>query len=300
MNFLSANDIYFHTQIKRRVSLNPRYLDENFPKFIEKIIKNNMEGKCIKEGWVAPNSVVILNRSMGKLNTNQFNGNILFDVLVGAMICNIPVNSVIKVKAKKITKLGVMSEMGPLMIIVPREIHTIKEPFRDIKPGTEIELVVVGKTFELNSKVITVYAKLNSEVKKKIVAPARKYAEKYKNADKIVPEETMMPEEGHLGEFTKESEEWEDESVSEMEDEELEGTEEDMSEFEEELDEAGDAGELDTEIIDDETSLEAADELVADENEPFSESSDEEEDEELGEDDEEEDDEGDDGDYDVD
>jgi len=274
-------------------------LDENFPQFIERIVKNNIEGKCIKEGYVVPNTVVILKRSMGKLNTNQFNGNVLFDVTVGAKICNIPVNSVIKAKAMKLNKLGILAELGPLMIIVPKEIHTAKDPFKDIKPGMEVELLVIGKTFDLNSRVISVYAKLNSEVKKKITVPLRKGADKHKNTDAYVADETIMPKEEHIEEFTKESEDWEESSVSEIEDEEVEESEGDMSEFEEELEESGEAGELDAEIIDDEESLEAADELHADENEPFSESSEEEEEEE-DDDEEDEDDEDVDDDVDID
>jgi len=297
MNFLSEKDIYFHTQIKRRVSLNPRFLDENFPSTIEKIVKRNIEGKCIKEGYVVPKSVIILKRSMGNLNTNQFNGNILFDVIIGAKVCNIPVNSVIKAKAKKINNLGILAELGPLMIIVPKEIHNQKDPFKDVKPGMDLELLVVGKTFDLNSKVISVYAKLNSEAKKKIMVPVRKGADKHKNTDQLVANETIMPEEANFADTSKESQEWmvrfEESEGSELEDEDIEGSIEDESEFEEELDESGEAGELDTEIIDDEESLENAEELVAEENEPLSEDTEEEEEEEDEDDDEEDEDEGD-------
>ena len=54
MSYLTQNDIYFHTQINRRVSLNPRFLDLDFAKYIEKIVKNNVEGRCIREGYVVP------------------------------------------------------------------------------------------------------------------------------------------------------------------------------------------------------------------------------------------------------
>jgi len=278
MSYLSANDIYFHTQLKKRVSLNPRYLNENFEQFIEKIIKNNIEGKCIKEGYVVPNTVVILKRSMGNLNTNQFNGNILFDVTVGAKICNIPVNSVIKAKVKKINKLGILAELGPLMIIVPKEIHQAKEPFKEIKPGHDIELLVIGKTFDLNSRVISVYAKLNSEVKRKVVIPVRKIV--HKNTNKFLADETIMPEEENYEETTKESEEsierLEEDSGTELEDSDAEEVVEDYSDVE---DDVG-PEELDIENVDDEESLEAADELVVEENEMFSDDSDEEEEDE--------------------
>ena len=188
MSSLTKNDIYFYTQIKKRVSLNPRYLDENFPAYIEKILKNNVEGKCIKEGYVVPNTVIILKRSIGNMNNNQFNGNITFDITIGAKVCNIPVNSIIKASVKKINKLGILAELGPLMIIVPKEIHQDKDPFSKINIGDEIDLLVIGKTFNLNSNVISVYAKLNSEVRKKVMIQIRKGVDKHKNMDSLIAE----------------------------------------------------------------------------------------------------------------
>lgn len=267
MNSLSSNDIYFHTQIKRRVSLNPRYLDENFPQFIEKIVKNNIEGRCIKEGYVVPNTVVILKRSMGNLNNNQFNGNILFDLIIGAKICNIPVNSVIKAKVKKINKLGILAELGPLMIIVPKEIHQSKDPFKDIKPGNDIELLVIGKTFDLNSKVISVYAKLNSEVKKKIVIPVRKGTDKHKNTNKFIATEPLIEEADESDEDKEDEDEEEDEDEDELSGEESE-----------ELD-----GELDVELMENEDSLDnegAPEEVLSQESEDDDDEDDDDDDEE--------------------
>ena len=273
MNYLTHNDIYFHTQIKRRVSLNPRYLDENFASFVEKIVKNNVEGRCVKDGYVVPGTVVILERSMGNLNNNQFNGNIIFDLRIGVKICNIPINTVIKAPVKKINKLGLLAELGPLMIIVPREIHTGKDLFKDIKIGEEVELLVIGKTYELNSKKISVYAKLNDEAKKKMKIGARKGVSKTKNMEDKVATETIMPQEENYDEITKESddaiEEFEDDDGTDLEDDIAEDTIEDMSDLEDELDEEGDEGELDAELIDDEGSLEDADELDIEEDEDF-------------------------------
>jgi DNA-directed RNA polymerase subunit E'/Rpb7 len=174
MSYLTHNDIYFHTQINRRVSLNPRFLNVDFAKYIEKIVKNNVEGRCIREGYVVPGTTIVLERSMGNLNNNQFNGNILYDVKIGVKICNIPMNSVVKAPIIKMNKLGLLAELGPLMIIVPKEIHNNKDAFKDIKIGDEIELLIIGKTFELNSKKISVYAKLNTSGSNKMKIIARK------------------------------------------------------------------------------------------------------------------------------
>jgi len=269
MSYLTHNDIYFHTQINRRVSLNPRFLDENFAKFIEKIVKNNVEGKCVKEGYVVPGTTIILERSMGNLNNNQFNGNLLFDVKIGVKICNIPLNSVVKAPIIKINKLGLLAELGPLMIIVPKEIHVSKDAFKDIKIGDEIELLIIGKTFELNSKKISVYAKLNSESNSKMNVSIRKGEKNTKNTlDKIVESSFVYKE------LDEEIDIKEDEDVDIEDDEEGDGEgDEDDSDLNEELEE--DEEEIDV--------LEDGNEQVGDldENEdPLDENEDEDDDEE--------------------
>jgi DNA-directed RNA polymerase subunit E'/Rpb7 len=167
--------------------LNPRFLDVDFAKYIEKIVKNNVEGRCIREGYVVPGTTIVLERSMGNLNNNQFNGNIIYDVKIGVKICNIPVNSVVKAPIIKMNKLGLLAELGPLMIIVPKEIHSNKDAFKDIKIGDEIELLIIGKTFELNSKKISVYARLSTSGNQKMKITARKGEKNTDNtANKIV------------------------------------------------------------------------------------------------------------------
>ena len=265
MSSLTKNDIYFYTQIKKRVSLNPRYLDENFPAYIEKIVKNNVEGKCIKEGYVVPNTVIILKRSIGNMNNNQFNGNIMFDITIGAKVCNIPVNSVIKASVKKINKLGILAELGPLMIIVPKEIHQDKEPFSKINISDEIDLLVIGKTFHLNSNVISIYAKLNSEVRKKVVIQVRKGADKHKNMDALVAESESDVDD----EVETESE---NESGSNSEDEEEEGTE-NLEELDDDL------GELDEDMEGEANPVEDA-EIISDDDEEDEEEEEEEDEEE--------------------
>ncbi len=267
MSYLTKNDIYFYTQIKKRISLNPRYLDENFPTYIEKIVKNNVEGRCIKEGYVVPNTVIILKRSIGNMNNNQFNGNITFDITIGAKVCNIPVNSVIKASVKKINKLGILAELGPLMIIVPKEIHQDKEQFSTINIGNEIDLLVIGKTFNLNSNVISIYAKLNSEVRKKVTIQVRKGIDRHKNMDSFVASESVLESESDI----------DDEAETESDDESGSKTdEEDGSDSLDELDD--DLGELDEDMEEEANPVEGV-EIISDEDDD--EDADEDEDEDA-------------------
>jgi DNA-directed RNA polymerase subunit E'/Rpb7 len=247
MSYLTQNDIYFHTQINRRVSLNPRFLDVDFAKYIEKIVKNNVEGRCIREGYVVPGTTIVLERSMGNLNNNQFNGNIIYDVKIGVKICNIPVNSVVKAPIIKMNKLGLLAELGPLMIIVPKEIHSNKDAFKDIKIGDEIELLIIGKTFELNSKKISVYARLSTGGAQKMKVTARKGDKNTQNTVNKVVDTSIFYKNDLVEEREEPNEETldkidEDEDSVEEDSEEEDDEDENNSDVNEELE---DDGELD-------------------------------------------------------
>ena len=291
MSYLTQNDIYFHTQINRRVSLNPRFLDVDFAKYIEKIVKNNVEGRCIREGYVVPGTTIVLERSMGNLNNNQFNGNIIYDVKIGVKICNIPVNSVVKAPIIKMNKLGLLAELGPLMIIVPKEIHTNKDAFKDIKIGDEIELLIIGKTFELNSKKISVYAKLSSGSGNKMKVIARKGDKNTQNTVNKVVDTSIF----YKNEPVEEKEDNDEtlDKVDEDEDSEDEDSEEDDEENNSEVnEELEDDGELDDDEEDEEEELENNVENIGEleENEdPLEEEDVDEEEEEEEEEDEDED-----------
>jgi DNA-directed RNA polymerase subunit E'/Rpb7 len=233
------------------VSLNPRFLDVDFAKYIEKIVKNNVEGRCIREGYVVPGTTIVLERSMGNLNNNQFNGNIIYDVKIGVKICNIPVNSVVKAPIIKINKLGLLAELGPLMIIAPKEIHSNKDAFKDIKIGDEIELLIIGKTFELNSKKISVYARLSTAGSQKMKAIARKGDKNTQNTVNKVVDTSIF----YKNEPVEEKEEDDDETLDKVdEDEDSEEEEEEDEDDENNSDvneELEDDGELDNDDEDD-------------------------------------------------
>jgi DNA-directed RNA polymerase subunit E'/Rpb7 len=232
--------------------LNPRFLDLDFAKYIEKIVKNNVEGRCIREGYVVPGTTIVLERSMGNLNNNQFNGNIIYDVKIGVKICNIPVNSVVKAPIIKINKLGLLAELGPLMIIVPKEIHSNKDAFKDIKIGDEIELLIIGKTFELNSKKISVYARLSTGGANKMKITARKGEKNTQNTVNKVVDASIFYKNEPVEEKEEDNEETldkidEDEDNEEEDSEEEDDDEENNSDVNEELEDDGELEEDDEE-----------------------------------------------------
>jgi hypothetical protein len=210
---------------------------------------------------------------------------------IGVKICNIPVNSIVKAPIIKMNKLGLLAELGPLMIIVPKEIHNNKDAFKDIKIGDEIELLIIGKTFELNSKKISVYARLSASGTQKMKLTVRKGEKNTQNTVNKVVDASIF----YKNEPIEEKEEDNDETldkVDEDEDSEDEDSEEDEDENNSDInEELEDDAELDDEEEEDEEDED--DELgnnnenlgELDENEdPLEEEVDEEEEEEEEED----------------
>jgi len=159
-------------------------------------------------------------------------------------ICNIPVNSVVKAPIIKMNKLGLLAELGPLMIIVPKEIHSNKDAFKDIKIGDEIELLIIGKTFELNSKKISVYAKLSTGGANKMKMTVRKGEKNTQNTANKVVDTSIFYKDEPVEEREETLDKVDEDEDSEEEDSEEEEDDEDEQDINEELE---DDGELDDE-----------------------------------------------------
>lgn len=263
MNILTESDIYFKTLIKHDLKLRPCDLNENFEQNLEKILKNKFEGRCIKEGYVRPNSIKLLERSIGNMDSNQFTGNIEFEIVYGAEVCNIPKGCVVKAVVKDVNKMGILAELGPLVIIVPKDLHDNKELFKEVSVGNSIFIFVIGKTYNLNNRRIQVYGKLHTtEINKTItIKKKNKNNKKFKDEQNIFEDEDIeedeeiMDEETELEKFEEgEGSDFDQEDTDEEEEEMQEPVVEDTTEYQEELEEEGFPNELNEEIVDDVTS----------------------------------------------
>jgi DNA-directed RNA polymerase subunit E'/Rpb7 len=60
---------YMFTKIKRKavVNLKPHQLNKNIDITLRHNIQNDVEGKCMKNGYIRSNSVEISSRSLGKI-----------------------------------------------------------------------------------------------------------------------------------------------------------------------------------------------------------------------------------------
>jgi len=149
--------------ITRKISLNITNVGANILSTIKKIVTQQLEGKCVVEGYVRPNSVNIQNYSSGEL----FGANVLFDVVIECEVC-CPVEGMeIECFAKNITKAGIRAEIysneenepTPVIVFLARDHHN-SSYFSSIKVNDRINVSVIGQRFELNDKYVSVIAEL--------------------------------------------------------------------------------------------------------------------------------------------
>ena len=103
------NNLYNTLQLTDRIILNPSNLNN-----IERLIKNKLQkkigNKCIKDGYVLSNSIQILKRSIGKINTAFFDGSISYNIQYSAKICNPKEGSFIVVDYVDHNKMGILAK----------------------------------------------------------------------------------------------------------------------------------------------------------------------------------------------
>ena len=152
--------LYMTTLITRRITLPITAIGKNIKETIEKVIRKNIEGKCIVEGFIKPESTKILTYSSGMVSGN----NIVFEVVFECLVAS-PVEGMhIKCIAKNITQAGIRAltdeDVSPVVVYVSRDHHYANAYFASIKEDEDITVRVIGQRFELNDKFISVIGEL--------------------------------------------------------------------------------------------------------------------------------------------
>lgn len=158
----NENNIYFNNILIKNINVKSKYLNEDIEKYIETYLKNKVEGLCIDEGYIKPDSVKIIKRSVGMLLGSRFTGDITYEVVYTADVCNPVIGNILDCKVKFINKLGILGYNGPISIIVGKQLHN-NEDFKNINRDDIIKVEVIAKKFSLNDKEIKIVGKLWNE-----------------------------------------------------------------------------------------------------------------------------------------
>lgn len=157
------DNIYFNCVLTKKIIVESKYLNENIDNYIDNYLKKKVENMCIDEGYVKPDSLKIIKKSVGMLLGSKFTGDITYEVAYTADVCNPVIGNVIDCKVKFINKLGILGNNGPITIIIGKQFHTNDEELNTIKENDVIKVEIIAKKFHLNDHEIKIVAKLWNE-----------------------------------------------------------------------------------------------------------------------------------------
>ena len=157
--------IYMKNAIARKVHLPFNVIGENLKENIEKTLQTEIEGRCIDEGYIRPNSIVIVSYSAGVVSGNLVVFNVLFECLVCRPVEGMRFRAVVK----NVTKAGIRAEINekksPVVVFIARDHHYKSAQFSKLEEGDDINVRVIGIRYELNDEYISIIGEL---VEKKI------------------------------------------------------------------------------------------------------------------------------------
>ena len=153
-------DIFYKAIITQKISLSIVNIGDNLKNTIELVIAKKIEGKCITEGYIKPNTIKIISYSSGLVDGS----NIIFDVVLECFVCYPTEGMIINCIIKNITKAGIraqtIEEPSPVIIFLAKEHHKNTKSFTDLKPEDNIQIKVIGQRYELNDKYISIISEL--------------------------------------------------------------------------------------------------------------------------------------------
>ena len=106
---VSNDSIYKLTKLKENIHLSPKDINKNINEIVLNKLKNKIEGKCIKDGFIRKNSITILSRSLGNMNNSNFESGVHYAVVYSAEVCNLYNGQIIEAEVDNIDKSQVFA-----------------------------------------------------------------------------------------------------------------------------------------------------------------------------------------------
>ena len=152
-------DIFLKNIIKKSVKLFPNKLNKNLRENLLKNLKQDLEGKYSKYGLIKDGSIDIIKYSLGTLESNGLQGNVIFKVQFSALICNPVIGNIIKSKVFNLNNFGILCKdlkHSIVEIIVPKKTKAIKSdvPLNNINIDDIVFIEILGKKPLLNDTKI--------------------------------------------------------------------------------------------------------------------------------------------------
>ena len=250
---LDLSKLYTRSKMKRTIAVPSSELTTKFDENLIIKLRNEVEGKCNREGYIEKGSIEIIDHGTLDTEVIRYRGDVRVRVTFTGKVVNPVFGEIVECQVRRFNDFGIMATAGPLNIVIP--FSDRKEVTFNV--GQILRVKVVETTLVLNDDHIDVYATFYDEKTDRNTA-----------TDKPVDDDIL---DSHLEEEANDIESDEDQEDFEETGNELE--EEDEYEFESDENEPGDEPGDDPE---DDPEDESGDELDDESEEPDEDSEEEE------------------------
>lgn len=153
---------YIKSLLTMKVFLKITEIGRNIKENLERIISSKIEGKCVVEGFIRPDSVNVTQYSSGKIN-GEF---VEYHTIYECMVCHPVEGMELECVCKTITKAGIHAEVVdqagniPITMFIARDHHIANHLFSLVKDGSKLLVRVIGVRFELNDPYVSAIGQL--------------------------------------------------------------------------------------------------------------------------------------------
>ena len=154
--------LFERRNLNRLVRIPASQLQKNVRPALLAQLRTKYEGVCIPEGFCQPETITIIEQSLGR--TDLVHSGVEYHVLFQADMCMPHQGQVWKGDVKMRSKIGVHIEIGPVQVLLPRDLHMGDPVFEELKDRQQVEFEVVGSRFQQGDSTIAVLGKLKSLV----------------------------------------------------------------------------------------------------------------------------------------
>jgi len=119
-------------------------------------LKSKIEGRCISSGYVKPDSLEILHRSMGSAENGRFTGNYIFFVKMRCKVFHPETNTPIECRVLKVNKMGAYAVFDEAVrILLPRDLHIGNQEFDKLSTDDIVTVNILRSRFQTNDPFIS-------------------------------------------------------------------------------------------------------------------------------------------------
>jgi len=143
---------------EEKVALSPGQLHGNISSFDDVLmrkLREQLEGKCSKHGFVVPGSLKLLSRSYGYMERGTFTADVMYYIKAEGTVYNPPNGTIVEGVVIRKSKAGLyvilkVAEVEAIHIMIVRDLHIGNVEFDSVELGETIRIEIKKSRFQIH------------------------------------------------------------------------------------------------------------------------------------------------------